>query len=255
MKRNRILGYLLSGLLCTSMFSCAKLDNYEEPHETLKGVIIDKETKEPVQTQIGDRGIRLKLLELSWSDNPTPYYFYCKQDGSFNNTKIFAGRYNVEPQGPFVPLVLKDAGGKIIKDESQTLDIKGTADLTFQVEPFLRVEWIGEPVVNSNGSITAQARITRGTNNPDFQQDITEIDLFINSSSSYVGENNYDDRYTTQITNDEAKNALGNVITITTKGNFSMKRDYYIRVGARTGYSVEGVQRFNYNEPKKVTVL
>lgn len=140
MKRNNLLYCLLSLLLCT-MVSCAKLDNYDAPEETLKGKVIDKNTKAPVQTEIGDRGIRLKLMELSWSDNPTPYYFSCMQDGSFNNTKIFKGTYNVVPQGPFVPLVRKDNSGNTIADGSQTLDIKGTADLTFEVEPFLHVEW------------------------------------------------------------------------------------------------------------------
>ncbi len=255
MKKNRILSYFLSGFLVCSLFSCAKLDNYDEPAETLKGKVIDKTTKAPIQTEIGDNGIRLKLLELSWSDNPTPYYFTCMQDGTFNNTKIFKGNYNVEPQGAFVPLVRKDASGNTIADGSQTLEIKGTADLTFEVEPFLNVEWVGEPVVNPNGSITVQVRVTRGTTNPEFQQDVTEVSLFINSSSYYVGNNNYDARYATKIEGNEAQQSLGKVLTITTTGSFSTQRDYYIRVGARINYSVEGAQRFNYNEPKLVKVL
>lgn len=255
MKRNRILCYLLSCVLCGSMFSCAKLDNYDAPKETLKGKVINKETKAPIQTEIGDRGIRMKLMELSWSDNPTPYYFDCMQDGTFNNTKIFAGTYNVVPQGPFVPLVLKDSNGNTIADGSQTVDIKGTKELTFEVEPFLNVEWVGEPVVNPNGSITVQVKVTRGTTNPNFQQDVTEVTLFINSSSYYVGDNNYDNRYITRISGSQAKESVGKILTITTTGSFSMNRDYYIRVGARINYNVEGAQRFNYNEPKKVKVL
>ncbi|WP_158280845.1 DUF3823 domain-containing protein [Pararcticibacter amylolyticus] len=254
MKRNHLLYCLLLCLSCT-VFSCSKLDNYDAPAETLKGKIIDKATKAPVQTEPGDKGIRLKLLELSWSDNPTPYYFTCMQDGSFNNTRIFKGTYNVEPQGPFVPLVRKDASGNTIADGSQTLEIKGTADMTFEVEPFLNVEWVGEPVLNQNGSITVQVRVTRGTANPDFQQDVSEVVLFINSSSYYVGDHNYDNRYTTRVTGEAARVSPGTVLTITTSGNFSMERDYYIRVGARINYSVEGVQRFNYNEPRLVKVL
>ena len=253
-KRNRLF-YLLACLLCGSLVSCAKLDNYDAPSETLRGKVIDKTTKAPIQTEMGDRGIRMRLLELSWSDNPTPYYFTCMQDGTFNNTKIFKGRYNVVPQGPFVPLILRDAAGNTTADGSQTIDIQGTADLTFEVEPFLNLEWVGEPVLNENGSITVQVRVSRGTSNPDFQQDVTDVVLFINSSSYYVGDNNYDNRYTTRITGNEARESIGKVLTITTTSNFSMERDYYIRVGARTSYSVEGAQRYNYTEPRKVEVL
>lgn len=255
MKTNKIITCVLSGLLCTGLFSCQELDNYDPPSETLKGRVIDKETKTPIQTEMGDRGIRLRLLELSWSDNPTPYFFTCMQDGTFNNTKIFKGNYNVVPQGAFVPLIQRNGSGEVIVDESQTVDIEGVTDLTFEVEPFLKVEWVGETVLNDNGSITVQVRVTRGTTNPDFQQDVNEIALFINSSSYYVGDNNYDNRYTVRITGSEANEALGEVITLTTQDSFSMNRDYYVRVGARIDYNVEGALRFNYNEPKKVEVL
>src|SRR5690606_10588814 len=205
--------------------------------------------------EMGDRGIRRRLLELSWRDNPTPYYFTCMPDGTLNNTKIFKGTYNVVPQGTFVLLDPRDGSGEIIVDDRQTGAIEEVTDLTFEVEPFLNVEWVGEPVLNDNGSITVQARVSRGTTNPDFQQEVTEIALFINSSSYYVGDNNYDNRYTVRITGAEANDALGEVVTLTTQDSFSMNRDYYVRVGARINYNVEGAQRFNYNESKKVEVL
>lgn len=142
--------------------SCQKFDNYEEPQETLKGTIIDKGTGTPFLTETGNNGVRIKLMEYSWSDNPTPYYFTVKQDGTFNNTKIFKGYYNIEPEGAFVPLVLKNSNGEIISDESVSMDIKGTVDLNFEVEPFLRVEYIGEPMIDGH-KITIKAKITRGT--------------------------------------------------------------------------------------------
>lgn len=255
MKMKRIIYYLCCCTVLLAVYSCGEIDNYDEPEETLKGQVIDKNTQQPLQTEVSDAGIRLKLMEYSWSDNPTPYYFYCKQDGTFVNTKIFKGNYNVVPQGAFVPLVQKDASGNTTVDKSQTVDIKGTVDLTFEVEPFLNVAWVGEPVLNSNGSITVRVKVTRGTTNPDYQQNVSDIFLFINSSSPYVGNNNYDNRYSTKISGDDANNALGQELTITTTGQFSLNRDYYVRVGARIDYSVEGSQRYNYNEPKTVKVL
>lgn len=252
----RIIYYLFCCTVLFTTYSCGDIDNYDEPEETLKGEVIDKNTQKPMQTEVSDAGIRLKLMEYSWSDNPTPYYFYCKQDGTFNNTKIFRGTYNIVPQGAFVPLVQKDANGNTVVDQSQTVDIKGTIDLKFEVEPFLNVEWLSEPVLNANGtSITVKIKVTRGTSNPDYQQKVSDIFLFINSSSPYVGNNNYDSRYSTKISGDEANNTLGQELTITTTGEFSKNRDYYVRVGARIDYSVEGSQRYNYNEPKTIKVL
>lgn len=239
----KILSFLSIYLLLMALTSC-EVDNYDEPKETLHGIIIDKNTGEGLQTDMtNERGVRIKLMEYSWSENPTPYYFYAMQDGKYQNTRIFKGHFGITPQGPFVPVEEKEA------------DIKGVVEMNWEVEPFLNVEWIGEPVVNSSGSITVQVKVTRGTNNPDYQQPVSDIWLMINSSSPYVGEDNRDDRYTAKLSGDEANDALGNTITMTTPGSFSMERDYYIRVGARIDVTIEGARRFNFNEPKKVNVL
>ena len=83
--------YLISCLALLGV-SCSK-DNYSEPEETFRGKFVDKETGEPFQTAIGNTGIRIRMMEYSWSDNPQPYDFYAKQDGTFQNTKVFAGEY------------------------------------------------------------------------------------------------------------------------------------------------------------------
>lgn len=234
--------YLIS--LFALAFTSCEVDNYDKPEETLTGTVIDKNTGKGLQVDVtNEKGIRMKLMEYSWSDTPTPYYFYTMQDGTFNNTRIFSGQYGVTPQGPFVPV-----------EEKQT-EIKGSVKMEWEVEPLLNVEWVGEPVLNDNGSITAQVKVTRGTSNPDYQQKVTDIWLMINSSSPYVGEDNRDDRYTAKLSGDEADQAVGQVITLTTPGSFSLERDYYIRVGARTDLSIEGTQRFNFNETVKVPVL
>ena len=68
-------------LLCIAIsFVSCRYDNYDEPSETLRGDIVDKVTKEPYQTAIGPTGVRIRLMEYSWSDTPTPYDFYCRMD-------------------------------------------------------------------------------------------------------------------------------------------------------------------------------
>lgn len=257
----KIIYYIASCMLLIGGYACSTdIDNYSGPKETLKGSVIDKNTGKPIQTEINDNGIRLKLMEYSWSDNPTPYYFNCMLDGTFNNTKIFKGDYSVTPFGPFVPLT---------EDKTDLVTIKGTVKLDFEVEPFLNVEWVGEPayiqVANPTtgeleNKISVQVKVTRGTTHPDYQEKVTDIALYINSSSYYVGEGtnstkDYDPRYTVRLEGDAANNELGNVITLTTNGSFSPNRDYYVRVGARINKQIEGSRRYNYNEPKKVEVL
>ena len=67
------------------------------------------------------------------------------------------------PEGAFVPL------------DEEIIDIKGTVEKTYEIEPLLRVKWVGEPQVNADGTVEVKVIITRGTNNPDYQQPLTEL--------------------------------------------------------------------------------
>lgn len=233
--------------------SCSKLDNYPDPTETLTGSVIDAGTNKTLQTENGGGGTRIKLMEISWSDNPTPFYISSMQDGTFNYTKLFAGKNVISAEGAFVPLVQTDASGATIVDKSQTVDIKGTTNVNFSVDPFLRIEWIGEPVLNADGTVTASFKFTRGTTDPNFQQDITDVHLFVNSNK-FVGNNNFDNRYSPQIdyNGSDANAQVGQTITLTTKGGpLPTKREYFLRVGARTNY---GLKYYNYTDVKTVTV-
>ena len=252
--------YILTLLLFMSviMSSCKDWDNYEEPSQTLKGEVIDKNTGEPVYTEVGGGGIRIKLLEKSWSENPTPYEFFAMQDGSFRNTKIFKGEYNIEPQGPFVPLVRKDSVGNVIKDESKTKQISGVTDVTFEVEPFLNIELVSDAeVADDTSSFSIEARVTRGTSNPDFQQELTDIYLFVNHSSKYVGNNNFNSALSPRLRATQANAALDSVITLTAPnfGGLDVKETYYYyRVAAKINQSVAGQQRYNYSKVDSVLV-
>jgi len=235
--------YFLSISLILQMgTSCVSYDNYDGPAETLKGSIVEKGTHDAFQTEVSDNGVRIKLMEYSWSDNPTPYYFTIKQDGTFNNTKIFKGDYTILPEGAFVPL-----------EPTDTISISGTVIQNFEVEPFLKLKWISEPVVSGN-TISTQVQIMRGTTNVNYQQNVIDVYLFINSSSLYVGNNNNDNRYSAHLTGTDAQNCIGKTITLTTTGSLPGGRTYYIRAGARIDCNIEGSKRYNYNEPKAVVI-
>ncbi|MDR1526466.1 MAG: DUF3823 domain-containing protein [Dysgonamonadaceae bacterium] len=236
------ISYILLVLL--SFNACMKYDNYDLPNETFRGKIVDKDTRETVQTEIGGNGIRIRMLETSWGEDPQPYDFYCMQDGSFNNTKIFKGTYTIIPEGAFVPV-----------DSIKNVEISGVKELNVEVEPLLRIEWVDEPVINRNTAISARVRIVRGTGSTEYQQELTDVYLFLNETP-YVGYNDYDSRYSKHLTfSGNAGNAiLGQEYLIETEGAFTPNRTYYVRAAARINCIIAGVNRFNYSEIKKVVV-
>ncbi|WP_455664472.1 DUF3823 domain-containing protein [Phocaeicola sp.] len=246
--------YYLSCLVLLLMANaCVDVDNYDAPAETIVGRIIDKKNQKPMQTEVGDGGVRLKLLEMSWSDNPTPYYTTVKQDGTYQNTKIFKGNYIIEALGAFVPTYIVGSDGKVVKDERWKGDIKGTVNIDFEIEPFLNVEWVGEPTANADGTVSASVKITRGTDNADYQKNLADVYLFINSSSPYVGDNNKDSRYSVRLDDSIMNDCLDKTVTLTTP-KLPGNRKYYVRVGARIDHEIDGRKRYNYNEPKGVMV-
>ncbi|MEO8415836.1 MAG: DUF3823 domain-containing protein [Ginsengibacter sp.] len=257
-------------LVCLSatiiFFSCKK-DNYPEPQETLKGSVVDAATGEPVLTDQGSEGTRIRLRELSWKETTVPdnFDFYCMKEGIFQDTKIFQGHYNVRIDGAFIPLLRKNIQGDTLADETKYVDIKGVTEVEFKVQPFLKVEWIGEPTV-SNGKITATVKITRAVSPADFKEkiepmgdysddmlNVTDLRLFV-SEVPFVGYRDWDNRYSTE--SDYGGNSfdaqLGQPVTLTTQGTIPAGRTVFIRAAARINYATENIKRHNYNEAKRI---
>lgn len=247
--------YTVLLMMIAGIHSCGDIDNYDGPSSTLKGSVIDEGTDSTVQTEVGSGGIRVKLLETSYSSNPTAEYFQCMEDGTFNNTKIFAATYKVSVEGPFVPIVQTDASGNVIADSRQTVQLKKSATLNFKVQPFLRIEWVSKPVFNPDTTVTVKVKISRGTDNPNYQVNITDVNLYV-ANTRYVANNDYDPRYSVlnpiSALNDPVlikqytDYILSNVITLTTKGGALPAQDVYFRVGARIS---SGLNEYNYSTP------
>lgn len=242
--------YIALSLLLFSGMTACEVDNYEGPKETFKGEFIDKSTGEPFQTAIGGNGIRIRMYEYSWSDDPTPYDMYVMQDGKFNNTKVFKGEYGVIPEGAFVPLT------------EERITIKGVTEKVYEVEPLLRVEWVGEPVINANGTVDVQVKITRGTSNASYQQALSDVWLFV-SETNYVGIHSYSTYYSTKLTAAQT-GGIGNTFTIrtgqpsgpgSTQNTFpTYERKYFLRAAARVNLQIMGSNNvFNYSDIKEIT--
>ncbi|QDH77937.1 DUF3823 domain-containing protein [Echinicola soli] len=262
---------VLAALFSLSSCSMFELDNYELPAETLQGEVVDMETGEPVLTDQGSEGIRVRLTEVSWGDNASPNPdFFCMPDGTFQNTKLFSGTYNVRIDGPFIPLIREDERGVPLADETQTLDIQGVTNVRFEVQPFLRVEWVKEPEV-INGKVRAQIRVTRGLSEEAFRdkiepmggysdsfQNVTDIQLFV-SYSSTVGYRARDERWSSQLefSGSSFNSMLGETITIESNGTIPEGRMVFVRAAARINFDTprgSGTRRWNYNEPRQVLI-
>lgn len=243
--------YIFITFLAAACWACTKTDNYPGPSSTINGSTIDEGNGATLQTEIGGGGTRVKLLETSYDSAPVPLYFQSMQDGTFNNTKVFAATYKVSVEGPFVPLILTDSVGHTISDSSQSITLKGSATLHFNVQPFLRVQMVGNPVINPDTTVTVQVIVTRGTNNPAYQQHVSDINLYV-SNTKYDGNNNYDPRYSklTSYSGSTGDSLLGKTITLTTIGGALPPQDVYFRVGARIS---AGLNQYNYAAPASIT--
>ena len=262
---------LLCALFSFSSCSLFEMDNYDEPAETIQGEVVDIKTGEPVLTDQGSEGIRVRLTELSWGDNVTHNPdFYCMSNGTFQNTKIFKGTYNVRIDGPFIPLIRENEQGTPLSDETQEVEISGVTKVKFEVQPFLKVELVGEPTI-SNGKITAKVRVSRAVSESDFRAkiepmggynanflNVTDIQLFVSYSSS-VGYRARDERWSSVIeySGSTFNNLLGETISIRSNGTIPSDRTVFIRAAARINYDTprgSGTRRWNYSEPMEVIV-
>lgn len=262
---------ILSGLVALNSCSLFELDNYDAPSSTLKGEVVDEATGEPVLTDQGSEGIRVRLTEENWGDNVVHNPdFYCMPDGTFKNTKLFEGTYNIRIDGPFIPLLREDERGVPIADETKTMKIEGVTDVLFEVQPFLKVEWVGQPTV-SNGKVRAQIRVTRGVSEEEFRSkiepmggynnsffNVTDIQLFV-SYSSTVGYRARDERWSSKIeyAGSEFDSLIGETITIESNGTIPSGRTVFIRGASRINYDTprgSGTRRWNYNKAKEVII-
>lgn len=229
MKKINILMLLLIVVLT---MSCEKLDNYDDPKERLTGRLTDQMTGDALITE-QPNGFRIKMSEISWSDNPEPEYFWGKADGTFNNTKIFAGTYEITPvEGAFFPV------------EAQTLEIKGTVEIEFKVIPYLSVSVADIKRINDE-----TIEITYTIARKQIGDKILDSRVFI-STNPNVGTNILDNDLSPlkDLKDIPDEEILQTTFKETIKG-FVKGKTYYVRIGARTD---NANKRYNFTKVIKV---
>lgn len=214
---------LLAALLCGIWgFQSCSLDNFDEPNASLSGALVDSETGETVQTQYKN-GAKVRLYEYynnEWTTQPVD--FYAKQDGTFTNNIVFAGKYKVVTEGPFET-----------PDEIE-MDITGHKDLQIKVVPFLRVESTASA---SGTSVNFTAKIARTSST----RKIKTLEFYC-ASTPYVDKSTFVSKKTIDLSAMTDSEILSKTFTQTIDGLKSGKT-YYARVGTLTE---NAANQYNY---------
>jgi hypothetical protein len=179
---------LLSALLCVGLTAC-ELDNYDEPDATIQGAITDHEGN-PFLAGHGAEVIRMR--EISWGGGDQTVFIANRrlkilQDGTYRNTKIFAGTYLMMPHsGAFFPYDDEHGEGD---DAGDRVDIgsKGTATMNFSVTPYLTLEWVQKPTIDAEGYLSCSVRFRRnqkaGYEMPDLREANFSVSRTVNAGA------------------------------------------------------------------------
>ena len=227
-----------------SMVSCMEIDNFEGPSAQVSGVVIDKTTGEPMLLDHGVNHIR--IWEMSYSLNPTPQDLAIKEDGTYQNTKLFSGTYNMLPRdGAWWPC-----------DTTYNVAIgkKGTVQ-NFEVTPYLHVTDFTADLSGTELKLSCklQAPVTDGL------PMITQVRAFLNTNI-HCGPGNQIDYYNTdeyRVNLRKNWNAIGDAdgnqtmnpfeITVPVKPGYT----YWVRMGAQLN---DTYSSWNLSKVIKITV-
>ncbi|MEI9946294.1 MAG: DUF3823 domain-containing protein [Chitinophagaceae bacterium] len=243
------INYIILGMALLGLSSCFKKDNYDGPDSGISGKIIDSYTGQPLLSSQNDW--QLRIWEKSWTaSTAVNQNIPIKQDGTYNNSKLFAGTYDMSVNlGPFWPI---DTAKNVVFG-------KGGKQQDFTVTPYLQVVDFTTTVVGTNLTMTcrlkAPKRVLNGKNLPD----LYDIKPYL-SLTSFVGESNNINipEYTGSKIIQIRKSWIvqyGDVdySPVITLGPLIVKSGYTynVRIGANVNI---GSRPYNYSEIKQVIV-
>lgn len=223
---------LLSTFVICSLFGfqACNLDNYDMPSATFSGSLVDYETNENVPCEY-QNGSRIRMYEFynnGWSNQP--YDFYTRQDGTFINTSVFPGKYQILVEGPFENTERLE----VQISKSETLEIK--------VIPLLRIS-ADVTVGDRTAEISTKVRRTSS------KRVIKAVEFYC-SETPYVDKNSFSEKKSVDLSNltDEE------ISSTTFTGKFielQKNKTYYLRVGA---LAENPSNYYNYSKVIKVEI-
>lgn len=144
---------ILALAVATLGLAACEIDNYEAPCAGVEGKIIDKVTGQNMELAQGGGNFSLRILETSWANGDETVVtgfqsLNMMQDGTFRNTKLFHGTYEM---WPFETCCYEG------EESKQTVELKDNkiATVNFEVTPYFEVEWVGDPWQDADGYVHA----------------------------------------------------------------------------------------------------
>lgn len=235
--------YIILGVLLVSITSCMEIDNWAEPDAQVYGRVLDSYTGENLLSSQGDWGIR--IWERTWTESvPNNQSLTVKQDGTYNNSKLFAGTYDMLPYGgPFWPV-----------DTIKNVKFGGSTPQDFTITPYLQLT---DFEVSLNGlKLTLKCRlkapIREGLPN------LVEIKPFLSLTTFCGATNNIDigeysnkrkqiNRSWMEEVGDVESSNLYRIGPLPVKAGYT----YYVRLGANVN---DANRKYNYSQIIKVEV-
>jgi hypothetical protein len=249
MKNAIILTALAAGAI--SMASCIEIDNFDEPESRLYGTVYDSETKKPI---LSDQGhTRIRIWERSF-ENARHQEIPLKQDGTYNNNRLFPGHYDMLPLGAWWPC-----------DTVKNVPLGKSATKDFEVTPYLRVidfevKLGTEPNSKIKGPyITVACRLQAPVE--DGLPQIQDCRAFL-SLNQFCGADHKIDAYNVnpyrminRPTNwsQIAKDADGATTRMTMDIPVKAGYTYFVRVGATVKDDTQG-NKYNYSEIIEISI-
>jgi len=164
----------------------------------------------PTQTP---NGARIRIYEYyndAWS--ATPYDFWVKQDGSFENKAVFAGKYRITAEGAFAAF------------EPIETEISGVKNLDITVTPYLRLTINASPA--GSGEINVSTQITRSANAPKIR-----TISFVASKTAYSDKNVFVKKTDIDVSGVDDSEIVSKTYSATLTG-LNPGTTYWVRVGA-----------------------
>ena len=241
---NKMIKGIMTTWVLLAGYACSKVDNYAAPNAAFQGNIIDSVTGQNLLTETG--GAEIELLQTSWVANPDPYYIPSKQDGSYQDTRIFSGTYSVIPtQGAFWP----------IADTLKT-QINGTFSKNFTVVPYLEI-------INFQDSVNADSLVMTCNlmcPEPNGLPEVLEIWPFVNSTPfvgsgssipNYTISDNTNPSYNLAAINSNWDSAIAATTYRLVVHGLLPGRTYYVRLGVRVN---DSYKKYDFSPIDSVTM-
>ncbi len=217
-------------IILSISYSCTgDHDNYVAPDAKIYGSILDEATGKPVPSE-QPNGFRIRLITEEY-DEPTPIDFWGKANGTFQNKRVFSGKYKVIPiEGAFFPA------------DTQEVTISGSTEINFKVTPFLSI--------TATATVASNKIVTKYTISRNRVGDKITVCKSLMATYPTLSNSVFDKAITHNLSAIDDNSILSTEFSDTIR-DVQSKETYYVRITAATD---NALNKYNYSTVMKVDV-